>query len=212
MRTRVKICGITRPEDGLAAARLGADAIGLVFWPPSPRAVDGARARQIISALPPFVTVVGLFVDAAPQVIEAVLREAPLDALQFHGSEQPADCERYGRPYIKAVRVRAPQDVLAAAARYTHAGGLLLDTYHPDQPGGTGHRFDWGMIPGELPMSVILAGGLDVDNVTTAMRQVRPYAVDVSSGVEAEKGIKSAAKIAAFINKVREGDEQHNPD
>lgn len=211
MRTRVKICGITRPDDGLAAARLGADAIGLVFWAPSPRAVDGARARQIITALPPFVTVVGLFVDAQPHIIDAVLRDVPIDALQFHGDEQPGDCERYGKPYIKAVRVRTPQDVMAAAGRYTSACGLLLDTYRPEQPGGTGHSFDWDMIPGQVPMPIILAGGLVADTVAVAVRKVRPYAVDVSSGVESEKGIKSAAKIAAFINKVREGDEQRDP-
>lgn len=210
MRTRVKICGITRPEDGQEAARLGADAIGLVFWAPSPRSVDVVRARQIIAALPPFVTVVGLFVDAQPQHIEGVLSDVPLDVLQFHGDEQPSDCERFGKPYIKAVRVRALQDVAAAQACFASARGLLLDAYRPERPGGTGHTFDWGLIPHALNKPVILAGGLTPDNIAAAVRQVRPYAVDVSSGVETEKGIKSAAKVAAFIKGVRQGDDQHD--
>lgn len=212
MRTRIKICGITRPEDGLEAARLGADAIGLVFWVPSPRHVEVARAREIIAALPPFVTVVGLFVDAQPNYIEDVLRAVPLDMLQFHGNEAPSDCERFGTPYLKAVRVRGAEDIAAAQARFAGARGLLLDAYRPEMPGGTGHRFDWGMIPQRLSKSVILAGGLDPANVTAAVRQVRPYAVDVSSGVETDKGIKSAAKVAAFIQGVRQGDEQHDSD
>lgn len=212
MRTRVKICGITRPEDGLEAAHLGADAIGLVFWAPSPRNVEVARARQIVAALPPFVTVVGLFVDAPPSHIENVLREVPLDMLQFHGDEAPGDCERFGKPYLKAVRVRGFEDIAAAQARFASARGLLLDAYRPELPGGTGHRFDWGMIPQGLSKPVILAGGLNPGNVAAAVRQVRPYAVDVSSGVETDKGIKSAAKVAAFIQGVRQGDEQHDSD
>lgn len=208
MRTRVKICGITRPEDGLEAARLGADAIGLVFWPKSPRAVDSAQARRIVAALPPFVSVVGLFVDAAVRDVEAILGSVPLDVLQFHGDETPEACGRFGRPFIKAVRVRAEGDVVHAATQYAEAQGLLLDAHRPDMPGGTGHGFDWALVPPGLGKPIILAGGLTPDNVANAVCRVRPYAVDVSSGVESQKGIKSAAKVAAFIQSVRQGDDK----
>ncbi len=204
--TRVKICGITRPEDALEASRLGADAIGLVFHALSPRYVDVERARAVLARLPAFVTSVGLFVDAPAERVHGVLAALPLDLLQFHG-EEPADyCRAFGRPYLKAVRVRPGVDLVEYAARYGDARGLLLDAYVAGVPGGTGQAFDWSLIPSDLPLPVILSGGLDPDNVGEAIRRVRPWAVDVSSGVEAEKGIKDAGKMAAFIRGVRNAD------
>ncbi len=200
---RIKICGITRPADGRAAARLGADAIGLVFYPASPRHVSLAQARDIVQALPPFVSVVALFVDAGEAQVRAVLEALPVGLLQFHGNESPAECRRYGRPYIKALRMAPGVDVAACAARYGDAAGLLLDSFRPGVPGGTGSRFDWARVPSELALPLILAGGLTVDNVAEAIAAVRPYAVDVSGGVEREKGIKDAAKMADFIARVR---------
>lgn len=205
-RTRVKICGITRPEDGVAAARAGADAIGLVFYAASPRVVTIAQAQAVVRALPPFVTVVGLFVNAPRAEIAAVLSAVHLDVLQFHGDEAPEDCAAHGRPYCKALRMRAELDVVSEARRYHAAQALLLDAYHPSIAGGTGETFDWTRIPPSLPLPVILAGGLTPDNVAQAIRQVRPYAVDVSGGVEVSKGIKDAAKIVAFIRGVQSGD------
>ncbi len=207
MRTRIKICGITRPEDALAAASAGADAIGVVFYPPSPRAVALAQAQEIVSVLPPFVTVVGLFVDAAQAEIDRLLAAVRIDLLQFHGSESPASCGLYQRPYIKALRMRDEIDLHQAQAAYTSASALLLDTYRKGLPGGTGAIFDWNRIPHELAGSIILAGGLNPDNVDQAIRQVRPYAVDVSGGVELEKGIKSHKLIEAFIRGVRHADQ-----
>lgn len=205
MRVRVKICGITRAEDGVAAAQAGADAIGLVFYAPSPRAVSIAQARVITASLPPFVSVVGLFVDADAEQIHAVLEQVPLDLLQFHGDECPAECGDFGRPYIKAVRMREGLDVRAYARTYPDAAGLLLDAYDAAAPqirGGTGQTFDWSRVPGGLPVPLILAGGLTPENVAEAVRATRPYAVDVSGGVEAAKGIKDVARIAAFIDNV----------
>ncbi len=206
-RTRVKICGITRPEDGLEAARLGADAIGLVFYAPSPRAVGVERAAEIAASLPPFVTRVGLFVDALPAEIEAVLAAVPLDVLQFHGNEIEAECVRFGYPYLKAVSMRPDRDVAAMLRAYPSANGFLLDAYHPAVPGGSGESFDWGRVPTDRPRPIVLAGGLTPDNVADAVRAVRPYAVDVSSGVEAAKGIKDVTKMAEFIRGVQRGDE-----
>jgi phosphoribosylanthranilate isomerase len=206
MRTRVKICGITRPEDGLAAARLGADAIGLVFYPPSPRAVETEQAREIVSHLPPFVTVVGLFVNEDPGRLSEVISRVPIDLLQFHGDESPEACRGHGRPWIKAIRMREETDLQEEAAAYSSASGLLLDTFEKGKPGGTGKSFDWDRIPGNLASKIVLAGGLNPQNVVQAIAQVRPYAVDVSGGVEASKGIKSAEKIAAFIEGVKIGD------
>ncbi|MCO6059456.1 phosphoribosylanthranilate isomerase [Pseudomonas sp. MOB-449] len=200
---RIKICGITRIEDALAAVAAGADAIGLVFYAKSPRAVTAPQARAIVAALPPFVTSVGLFVDMPRDELRQVLAEVPLDLLQFHGDETPEDCSGYGRPYIKALRVRPGDDVAAAIARYPDASGVLLDTYVPGTPGGTGEAFDWTLVPQDAARPVILAGGLTPENVADAVRQVRPYAVDVSGGVEASKGIKDAAKIQAFIQQAR---------
>lgn len=202
MRTRVKICGITREQDALEAVRLGADAIGLVFYPPSPRAVTVEQALAIVRRLPPFVTVVGLFVDAEPEAIQDVLDRVRIDLIQFHGDETPAQCSQYGRPWVKALRMREGVDLEALVQDYREASALLLDTYQPGTPGGTGAAFDWSMIPPVLAGAIVLAGGLTPDNVEDAVRQVRPYAVDVSGGVEREKGIKDAEKIAAFIRGV----------
>jgi len=206
MATAVKICGITRPEDALAAARAGAHAIGLVFYAKSPRHVTPARAAEIIRVLPPFVTTVGLFVDATAEEVRAALAEAPVGLLQFHGDETPEFCRQFKRPYVKAVRVKAGVDLLQYAQDYHDAKALLLDAYVEGLHGGSGAAFDWSLIPRGLPLPVILSGGLTPENVTEAVRRVRPSAVDVSSGVESAKGIKDAQKIAAFIKGVRNAD------
>ncbi|GAD63668.1 phosphoribosylanthranilate isomerase [Aquipseudomonas alcaligenes] len=200
---RVKICGITRLEDALAAAAAGADAIGLVFYAKSPRAVDIEQARAILAALPPFVTSVGLFVDAERSELERILASVPLDLLQFHGDESVQQCEAFGRPYIKALRVKAGDDIAAQVARYPSAQGILLDAYVEGVPGGTGEAFDWSLIPQALSKPLILAGGLRPDNVAEAVSRVRPYAVDVSGGVEASKGVKDVEKVGAFIRAAR---------
>lgn len=202
---RSKICGITRIEDALAAAEAGADAIGLVFYANSPRAVSVQQAREIIAALPPFVTTVGLFVNASRCEINEILEAVPLDMLQFHGDETPADCEGYNRPWVKALRVRPGDDLETSCRLYAKASGILLDTYVAGVPGGTGEAFDWSLVPARLSKPIILAGGLSPQNVAQAIAQVRPYAVDVSGGVEQAKGIKDAAKIEAFIGAVRQG-------
>ena len=201
---RSKICGITRIEDALAAAEAGADAIGFVFYAKSPRAVDARQAREIIKALPPFVTTVGLFVNASRCELNEILEVVPLDLLQFHGDETPEDCDGYHRPWIKALRVRPGDDLQAACQQYHKASGILLDTYVAGVPGGTGEAFDWSLVPERLSKPVILAGGLSPDNVGQAIAQVRPYAVDVSGGVEQAKGIKDAAKIEAFLRAVKQ--------
>jgi len=206
MATAVKICGITRPEDALAAARAGAHAIGLVFYAKSPRHVTPARAAEIIRVLPPFVTTVGLFVDATAEGVRAALAEAPVGLLQFHGDETPEFCRQFKRPYVKAVRVKAGVDLLQYAQDYHDAKALLLDAYVEGLHGGSGAAFDWSLIPRGLPLPVILSGGLTPENVADAVRRVRPSAVDVSSGVESAKGIKDAQKIAAFIKGVRNAD------
>lgn len=203
-RIRIKFCGITRPEDAVIAARLGVDAIGLVFYPASPRAVDTGQAQAIISALPPFVTSVGLFVDAEPAGIEAVLAEVPIDLLQFHGNETPADCERYGKPYIKVVAMHDGVDLHKVAGQYAGAKGLLLDTFSDKVPGGSGQAFDWRRVPEDTGMPVIVAGGLEPANVAEAIRITRPWGVDVSGGIESAKGIKDAGRMAAFIRGVKD--------
>lgn len=203
-RTRVKICGITRPEDGRDAALLGADAVGLVFYAPSPRYVTPSRARAIVDALPPFTTVVGLFFDAPPREVSTVLEEVAIDLLQFHGAESPEYCAGFDRPYIKAMRVRAGMDLHGAAAQYENAKALLLDHYQEGVAGGTGKTFDWSWLPADLRGPIILAGGLTPENVAAAIRAVRPYAVDVSSGVEVTKGVKDRAKIGAFLRSVND--------
>lgn len=206
MRTRVKICGLTRAQDALLAARLGVDAIGLVFYPKSPRAVTIDGALGVLQGLPPFVTRVGLFVDMGEAEVRSVLDQVPLDLLQFHGDEPPEDCGCFGRPWVKAIRMRDGVDLRAERERYTSASGLLLDAYQPGVAGGTGRCFDWGRVPGDLAGEVILAGGLAPENVSAAIRRVRPYAVDVSGGVESAKGVKDPAKMAAFMREVRHGD------
>ncbi|HQS81719.1 MAG TPA: phosphoribosylanthranilate isomerase [Thiobacillus sp.] len=204
MAVRVKICGITRLQDLHAACDAGADALGFVFYEKSPRHLSIANAAALLRELPPFVQSVGLFVDAEPAFIESVLQAVPLDLLQFHGDETPADCARFGRPYIKAVRVNRETDLLKCAADFDAACGLLLDAWVPGVPGGTGERFDWTLIPANLPKPVILSGGLTPDNVAEAVQRVHPWAVDVSSGVEISKGIKDAHKIAQFIAKAKD--------
>jgi phosphoribosylanthranilate isomerase len=207
-RTRVKICGITNVDDALAAVAAGADAIGLVFYPGSPRAVTTLVAQAICAALPPFVTSVGLFVDAEPALIREILRVVPLDLLQFHGAESPEVCTQFERPYIKALRMRDDVELVQEAQRFRSASGLLLDTYRPGVAGGTGEVFDWQRIPPELRARIVLAGGLNPDNVGAAVAAIRPYAVDVSGGVEAAPGRKDARKIEEFIAAVDRADRQ----
>jgi len=206
-RTRVKICGITRVEDARAAVAAGADAIGLVFHAPSPRCVTIAQAAEIAGAVAPFVTVVGLFVDAPAVDIEAVLARVPLGLLQFHGDETPQACGQSGRPWIKALRMRPALDLAAEARRYAGASGLLLDSYDPAAAGGTGQTFDWQRAPREPGFPLVLAGGLNAANVGEAIARVGPYAVDVSSGVEGVRGVKDAAKMSAFLRAVQAADQ-----
>jgi len=202
MRTRVKICGITCIEDARVAAVCGADAIGMVFYSRSPRAVNIEQAAEIASSLPAFVTAVGLFVNPNSHEVEQVLKQVPLDCLQFHGDESVDFCEQFNRPYIKAIRVHKDTDINALASQYTRARAVLLDTYVQNVPGGTGQSFDWNCIPVNCPKPVILAGGLSIENVGMAIDQVHPYAVDVSGGVEQSKGIKDQDKIRQFISEV----------
>ena len=199
LRTRVKICGITRVQDALEAVRCGADAIGLVFYAASPRHVSVQQAQQIVAALPPFISVVALFVNATPAEIEAVLSQVRIDIAQFHGDETAADCERIKLPYFKAIRVKSDTNLLQCALDFSSANALLLDTYSEAAYGGTGHVFDWDLIPKNMTKPVILAGGLIAENVGLAIQKVKPYAVDISGGVEVSKGIKDADKIAAFM-------------
>lgn len=203
MRTRVKICGLTRTEDVLAACALGADAIGLVFYPPSPRAVTVEQARLILKDVPPFVTVTALFVNPTVAEVQAVLTQIPaISLLQFHGDESPAFCRQFGRAYIKAIPMRDEVDLAQQASVYDDALGLLVDTYKPGVPGGSGESFDWQCLPLSLSKPLILAGGLTPDNVSDAIKQVAPYAVDVSGGVESAKGIKDKHRITAFMKAV----------
>lgn len=201
-RTRVKICGFTRPDDAAEAARLGVDAIGLVFYEPSPRHVLPEQAADIVAALPPFVTVVGLFVNASRTEIERVTGQVRIDLIQFHGDESPDFCTAVGYPYIKAVAVGPELGWQNQIIQHSRAQGFLLDAWHPDARGGTGNSFDWNLIPAALARTCILAGGLAPDNVGLALDAVKPYALDVSSGVESAKGIKDAAKMAAFLKEV----------
>jgi phosphoribosylanthranilate isomerase len=204
-RTRIKICGITREQDLNAAAAAGADALGFVFYPPSPRYVEPARAAALVRRVPPFVTRVGLFVNADVAAVRATLAAVPLDILQFHGDETAEYCERFGKPYLKVARMRPGLDLLEYARTYPSAAGLLLDAY-VEAYGGAGQTFDWSLIPRSLPLPIVLSGGLTTENVASAVRGVRPWAVDVSSGVEAAKGIKDADKIAAFVAAVKNAD------
>lgn len=201
-RTRVKICGITRLEDALSAIESGADALGFVFYEPSPRAVSIACAAQIITQLPAFVTTTALFVNADKALIDRVISETRIDLLQFHGDEPVDFCEQFSRPYIKAMRMKPGLEIEREIARYSSAQAILLDAYTPGIPGGTGEVFDWDLIPSVHPAPIILAGGLNSDNVAESVTQVAPFAVDVSGGVEQSKGIKDANKIEKFINEV----------
>ena len=206
MRTRVKICGFTRIEDAVYAAHNGVDAIGLVFYPLSPRHVEIEKAIRIVNALPAFTSVVALFVDEQEAKIREVLAQVPIDCIQFHGDETAEACRIYGKRYIKAISMREGIDIPALAHYYHDAAGLLLDAFHPDAKGGTGSQFNWNLIPNQLDFPIILAGGLDETNAKLAVQTVRPYALDVSSGVETKKGIKDSLKMAAFIKQVNEGD------
>lgn len=201
-RVRIKICGITRPEDAIYAAELGTDAIGLIFYPGSPRCMDIARATIIIAALPPLVSKVGLFVNQDEDEIRSVLENLPLDYLQFHGNESPAECSKYNKPYIKSVAMQAGVDLAAEVGKYQSASCLLLDTHVAGMSGGTGQPFDWSRIPSALDKPIILAGGLTANNVKTAITTVRPYGVDVSSGVERLPGVKDPEKLTAFMRAV----------
>ena len=204
-RVRVKICGITRLEDALAAVAAGADALGFVFYPQSPRYIAPEAAAVLIRKLPPFVSTVGLVVNPQREEIEQLLMAVPLSLLQFHGEESNTFCAQFQRPWIKALAVKPGVDVLAALAEYPDASGILLDAWHPELKGGTGQTFDWKNFPHNTSQPLILAGGLNPANVAGAIRATRPYAVDVSGGVELSKGIKSAELINAFITAVNAG-------
>ena len=204
MITRVKICGITRRQDAEFSAEMAADAIGLVFYHASHRAVSIAQARQIVAGLPHFVSVVALFVDADVAEVQQCLDALPIDVLQFHGDESPDYCEQFDKPYLKAIRMREGVELVAIAEQYASACALLLDSYQAGVPGGTGQVFDWSIIEA-IDKPIILAGGFNVDNVASAIQQVKPYAVDVSGGVEMSKGIKDQAKIRAFMQEVNNG-------
>jgi len=202
LRTRVKICGITQPQDALYAVQLGVDALGLVFYEKSPRNVSLEQAQMIVNSLPAFITVVGLFVNAEPQWIRHVLAQVHLELLQFHGEETPEYCASFDRPYIKALRMQENVDIGNFIQHYHQARAILLDSYVPGVKGGTGVAFDWQKIPAHLPKAVILAGGLTPENVQHAIATVHPYAVDVSGGIESSKGIKDKAKMTAFMQGV----------
>jgi phosphoribosylanthranilate isomerase len=201
-RTRVKICGFTRHEDAAGAIALGVDAVGLVFCEASPRSVSVEQAAAIVAVVPPFTAVVGLFVDAESQWIHEVCRRIRIDVLQFHGDEPPDFCISFAKPYIKAIRMRPEVDVNREARTHTRAAGLLLDAYQPGVKGGTGLSFDWSRVGSGCSLPLILAGGLTPDNVRDALEIARPYAVDVSSGVETDKGVKDSHKMAAFMREI----------
>ena len=205
MRTRIKVCGITREQDVQAAVLAGADAIGLVFYPPSPRFLSVDWARQLASDVPPFVSTVALFVNPSAAEVYTVLDRVRPSMLQFHGEEPPVFCAQFGVPYIKACRVKPGVDLLEYLRPFSGAAGWLLDS-HVEEYGGIGESFDWSLVPAERSHPIVLSGGLSSENVATAVRRVRPWAVDVSSGVESSKGIKDPAKIAAFISEVRNAD------
>lgn len=206
MRTRVKICGFTQVDNAVTAASMGVDAIGLVFYRPSPRHVEVAQAAAIVRALPAFVSVVALFVDEQQQIIEQVLEQVSVDVIQFHGDESADYCRSFGKPYIKAIAMREDVDLNVLAEQYHDASGLLLDAFDAKAKGGTGSCFNWELIPEQCALPIILAGGLGPENARQAIQLVRPYALDVSSGVESEKGIKDADKMAALLTEVNEGD------
>lgn len=204
MSIRVKVCGITRCKDARAAVQLGADAIGFVFWPQSTRYIDPDSARQIAANIPAFICTVGVYVDPDIAWVEKTIQIVKLGLLQFHGNETPEFCNQFSVPYVKAIRVKQDTDLLQYAKRYDTAKGLLLDTYAADIPGGTGHAFDWQLIPSYLPVPLILAGGLNPMNIAMAIKQIQPWGVDVSSGVETAIGIKDEKKIFAFMQGVKQ--------
>lgn len=217
-RTRIKLCGLSRPDDVTVAVETGADAIGLVFFPPSPRSVTPVRAGELLARLPSYVTAVGLFVNPEEVLVREVVAAAPITLLQFHGDETPEQCARIAqavrRPFMRALRIRPDTkaaDLLEFDRQYRASGplfsGLLLDTWS-DAYGGTGKVFDWSLIPADIARQAVLSGGLNVQNVTDAVRRVRPHAVDVSSGIEAAKGVKDAALMRAFVAAVRAADNQ----
>jgi phosphoribosylanthranilate isomerase len=202
LHTRIKICGIKHLDDALKAVECGADAIGLIFVEKSPRYVSLTEARVIAESMPPFVTVVGLFMNARAETVREALKVVPLNLLQFHGEESPEFCDQFEVPYIKVLRMRDNANIVAFAQDYPNAAGILLDSYHKDAGGGTGQSFDWDLIPDDVPLPLILAGGLNPENVASAIEAVKPYAVDVSSGVESEPAIKDHKKIEQFIKEV----------
>lgn len=203
MHTRIKICGINHRDDALKAVACGADAIGIIFVEKSPRYTSLTEARFIGESLPPFVTLVGLFMNATVETIREALKVVPLNLLQFHGDESPAFCDQFNMPYIKVLRMQDNVNVVAFAQEYPNAAGILLDTYHKEKGGGTGQTFDWNLIPDDVPLPVILAGGLNPENVAAAIEKVKPYAVDVSSGVESVPAKKDHHKIEQFIKEVQ---------
>lgn len=207
MRTRIKICGITRPEDALAAVAAGADAIGLVFHPDSPRHVDPSAAREIVRQLPPFISTVGLFLNPEAQQVRRILEQVDVDLLQFHGTETAEFCAQFRRTYVKAVAMAGGVDPAEAARAYPDAAAFLLDSHAPGEQGGTGEVFDWESFPRRFGRPLILAGGLRPENVAEAVARCRPYAVDVSSGVEEAPGIKSRDRMIAFAREVRRGED-----
>ena len=202
MRTRIKICGIKHRDDALKAVECGADAIGLIFVEKSPRYASLTDARVIAESMPPFVTIVGLFMDASEETVREALKAVPLTLLQFHGDEKPEFCDQFDVPYIKVLKMRENVNVVAFAQEYPNAAGILLDTYSK-AGGGSGQTFDWNLIPEDMPLPLILAGGLNPDNVASAVETVKPYAVDVSSGIESEPAIKDHKKIEQFIKEVQ---------
>lgn len=206
LRTRIKICGVKEALHALVAADAGADAIGLVFYPDSPRYVTPGTAANVVAMLPPFVSTVGLFVDASESKVRETLEHVRLDMLQFHGAETPEFCESFGVPYVRAVPMEEGTDLLEWVSRFSTARALLLDAYEPGVPGGTGRTFDWTRIPRNLPIPVVLSGGLNPENAGRAVREVKPWAVDVSSGVEVTRGSKDPRKIVEFIRSVQRED------
>ncbi len=206
MRTRIKICGITRPEHAQAAAQAGADAIGLVFYPPSPRFLDIDQARAVAQATGPFVSRVAVFVNPEPSLVHRVLEHVPVEVLQFHGEETPAFCASFARPWLKAARVAPGLDLVRYLSPFDAAAGWLLDSWRRDEYGGTGESFDWQVIPQSTLRPLILSGGLSAATVGEAVRRIRPWAIDVSSGVEISKGHKDPVLIRQFVEAVREAD------
>jgi len=205
MTTRIKICGITRRQDAEFAVKMGADALGFVFYPPSPRAVTIEQVKELVAGLPPFVSIVALFVNATEEEVRACLAELPISILQFHGDESLVYCEQFDHPYMKVIRMREGIDLSTEADKYPSASAILLDSYQAGVPGGTGQTFDWTVIK-DIKQPLVLAGGLTIENVAQAIKQVNPYAVDVSGGVEQAKGIKDDDKVSIFMQEVVNGD------